>query len=223
MTGAAGAAPLVYIITDRHATGGRALGDVVAAALRGLPRRGGEPIGTAVAVQLREKDLEGRALLDLGRTLRGPTAEAGVRLFVNDRVDVALAAGADGVHLGGGAFPPREVRALAPHLQIAVSTHGAAELANAAAAGLASFAVFGPVFDTPSKRGLGSAQGLDRLHDACAAAPGLPVLALGGVDVARAADCLAAGAAGVACIRPILSAADPAAALAGILAALGEG
>ena len=123
-------APRLYLITDRKATGGRPLVEVVAAALAGIAGSGLDP--GDVAVQLREKDLDGRALTDLGRALRATTAAAGVRLFVNDRIDVALAVGADGVHLGGTSLVPAEARALAPALAIAVSTHGLADVRAAA-------------------------------------------------------------------------------------------
>jgi thiamine-phosphate pyrophosphorylase len=210
-------APRVYLVTDRHATHGRPLPEVVARALGALGRRG-HVDGATLAVQLRDKDLGGLALLDLGRALRRLTAEAGVRLYVNDRVDVALACGADGVHLGGGALSPAEARSLAPGLAIAVSTHAPDEVARAAAGGAVSFAVFGPVFDTPSKRAFGPPPGLAALTAACATT--LPVLALGGVDATNAGDCRAAGAAGVACIRAVFGAPDPQAALADLLEAM---
>jgi thiamine-phosphate pyrophosphorylase len=127
-----------------------------------------------------------------------------------------------------------EVRRLAPRLELALSTHAVDELRDAAATDLFSFAVFGPVFATPSKRGLGAPQGLDGLAAACAATgartaaagptppspttlPALPVLALGGIDAHRAPACFAAGAAGIACIRAVLAASDPTAALAAFL------
>jgi thiamine-phosphate pyrophosphorylase len=209
----AGAVPRVYLITDRRATAGRPLVEVVRAALAAVPR---EARG-AVAVQLREKDLEGRALLALARELRDVTRDAGAALFVNDRVDVALAAGADGVHLGGRALAAADVARVAPGLAIALSTHARGELEAAARLEGVRFAVFGPVWDTPSKRPYGPAQGVDALRDA-ARAP-LPVLALGGVTPERAADAGAAGAAGVACIRAVLADPDPGAALLRLLTA----
>jgi thiamine-phosphate pyrophosphorylase len=211
-----GAAPLVYLITDRHATQGRPLDEVIGQALRALPRANLPP--SAVAVQLREKDLDGRALLDLARRLRILTAAAGARLFVNDRVDVALAAGADGVHLGRGALAVDDVRAIAPELQIALATHSVDDVARAAADDRVSFVVFGPVFDTPSKRAYGPPLGLNLLR-AAAASP-VPVLAIGGVDRETISACLAAGASGVACIRPILGNGDPETALRGFFEAI---
>jgi thiamine-phosphate pyrophosphorylase len=169
-----------------------------------------------VAVQLREKDLDGRALSDLGRALRATTAAAGVRLFINDRIDVALAVGADGVHLGGTSLAPTEARAIAPMLAVAVSTHGLAEVR--AAIGNAAFAVFGPIRETPSKRAYGPPLGIDAL--AGAARLGLPLLALGGLEARDVPEVLAAGAHGVACIRFVMAATDPASAVRGLCQAL---
>jgi thiamine-phosphate pyrophosphorylase len=206
------AVPRLYLITDRRATGDRPLVEVVRAALAAVPP---EARG-AVAVQLREKDLEGRALFELARALRDVTADAGAALFVNDRVDVALAVGADGVHLGGRSLAPADVTRVAPGLAVAVSTHAPVEVEAAARAG-ARFAVFGPIWDTPSKRPYGAPVGLDLLRDAVSY--GLPLIALGGVTPERAASSAAAGAAGVACIRAVLEARDPGAALVRLLAA----
>ena len=211
--------PRLYLITDRKATGGRALVEVVAAALTGIAGSGLDP--GEVAVQLREKDLDGRALADLGRSLRAATAVAGVRLFVNDRIDVALAVGADGVHLGGTSLGPAQARAIAPALAIAVSTHGVAEVRAAEEDGAEpAFAVFGPIRDTPSKRVYGPPLGFDALAEA--ARRDLPLLALGGLDARDVPEVLAAGARGVACVRPVMAATDPAAAVQALCKALCE-
>jgi thiamine-phosphate pyrophosphorylase len=201
-----GAVPRLYVVTDRHATAGRPLVDVVRAALAGVPA---EDRG-AVAISLREKDLDGRALVALARELRAVTRAAGAGLFINDRLDVALAVDADGVHLGGRSLASTDVARVAPTLTVAVSTHDRAEVEAAARAGNVRFAVFGPVWDTPSKRALGTPVGLEALR--AASVLGLPLLALGGVSTERAAGAWAAGAAGVACIRAVLEAADPGAA-----------
>jgi thiamine-phosphate pyrophosphorylase len=204
-------APRVYIITDRHACHGRPLVEVVRAALSGAPP------GT-VAVQLREKDLEGHALAALARELRAVTADAGAALYVNDRVDVALAVGADGVHLGGRSLSAADVARVAPDLGVAISAHAPDEIVRAAAAHpQVRFAVFGPVFDTPSKRAYGQPLGLEALGAAAVRAHPLPVLALGGVSPDRARACRQAGAAGVAAIRALMAAADPRVAIAGFL------
>lgn len=200
-----GPAPLVYLITDRTVTDGRPLEQVIDRALSALPRAGLPP--GAVAVQLREKDLPAAALLPLARRLRDITARAGVRLFVNDRIDVALAAGADGVHLGHTSMTIADARAVAPALQLALSTHTLEQVAAAAATAQVSFVVFGPVFDTPSKRAYGPPVGLERLRDASAI--GIPVVALGGVEAPSARPCLQAGASGIACIRAVLRNRDP--------------
>jgi thiamine-phosphate pyrophosphorylase len=211
-----GPAPLVYLITDRTVTGGRALDEVIAQALRALSRPSRTP--AAVAVQLRERDLPAAALLSLARRLRAVTAHAGVRLFVNDRVDVALAVGADGVHLGHRSMDVADVRTLAPSLQIAVSTHALAEVQAAANSGQVSFVVFGPVFDTPSKRIYGPPLGLEPLRQACAV--GIPVVAIGGIEVENVAPCRRSGASGIACIRAVLRNADPEAALSRFFGAI---
>jgi thiamine-phosphate pyrophosphorylase len=205
------AVPRLYLVTDRRAAAGRTLVEVVRAALAAVPAdaRG------AVAVQLREKDLEGRALVELARALRDVTAAAGAALFVNDRADVALAVGADGVHLGGRSLAPADVARFAPHLAVAASTHSRREVETAARAG-ARFAVFGPIWQTPSKRPYGAPVGPEALREA--ATVGLPLLALGGVTHVNASVCAAAGAVGVACIRAVFAADDPGAALVRLLA-----
>lgn len=199
------AAPRVYLITDRRATDGRPIVAVIAQALRAVADN--ERRASQLAVQLREKDLGGRELLQLARELRAVTAAAGVRLFINDRIDVALAVKADGVHLGGGALTPADVAALAPNLQIAVSTHSPSQVAAVASAGGVSFVVFGPVFDTPSKRAFGPPAGLAALREACAFS--IPVLALGGVQANQIPSCFEAGASGVASIGAVLRNAAP--------------
>ena len=184
--------------------------DVVAAALAGVAGSGLDPAD--VAVQLREKDLDGRALTELAGALRATTAAAGVRLFINDRIDVALAVGADGVHLGGTSLAAAEARAIAPALAVAVSTHGLADVRAAVGESVrAAFAVFGPIRDTPSKRAFGPPLGFDALAEA--ARLDFPLLALGGLDARDIPDVLAAGAHGLACIRPVMAATDPADAL----------
>jgi thiamine-phosphate pyrophosphorylase len=196
---------------------GRPLVQVVAAALTGVAGSGLAPAD--VAVQLREKDLDGRALADLGHALRVTTAAAGVRLFINDRIDIALAVSADGVHLGGTSLAPAEARAIAPMLALAVSTHGTADVRAAVGdPARAAFTVFGPIRDTPSKRAYGPPLGLGALAEA--ARLNLPLLALGGLDARDVPDVLAAGAHGLACIRPVMAATDPATAVRGLCLAL---
>lgn len=197
------AVPRLYVITDRRATGGRPLADVVAAALAGA-RRGGLDPGD-VAVQLREKDLGGRDLRRLAGALREITRAAGAALMINDRIDVALAVGADGVHLGGTSLSPADARAVAPGLRLAVSAHAPGDLDGLS--GAVDFAVFGPIRDTPSKRAYGAPVGLDAL--ATAAGRGVALVAIGGLDARDASSIAQAGARGLACIRPVMSAQDP--------------
>jgi thiamine-phosphate pyrophosphorylase len=136
---------------------------------------------------------------------------------VNDRADVALAAGADGVHLPSAGIPPADARRLlGPAALVGVSCHSTADVARARDGG-ASFATFGPLHDTPSKRAFGPPVGLAALREA--ARLGLPLVALGGVDAARAPEALRAGAAGVAVIRAWLEVPDAAAAVRALLAA----
>jgi thiamine-phosphate pyrophosphorylase len=198
-------APALYVITDRHATQGRPLLAVLERVLEGAARAGAGP--GDVAIQLREKDLEARPLLELARPLRALTARFGAALYVNDRVDVALAAGADGVHLAGNSLTPTEVGVIAPTLSVAISTHAPSELARAAAAPNVRFAVLGPIFDTPSKRRFGAPLGPAALS--AARSQPVPVLAIGGVTVGNIYSCLAAGAVGIACIRALLAERDP--------------
>lgn len=191
--------PRVLLIASRDACAD--LPGALRAALSALPRAG-------AAVQLREKALPAGALLALARALLPLCREAGAPLVVNDRADVALAAGADGVHLPERGLPPAEARRiLGPDALIGVSCHSA-EAVAAAARGGADYALFAPVFAVPGK---GPPQGLAALS-AAARAAGLPVLALGGVDASNAQACIDAGARGVACVRSVLGAPDPAAA-----------
>ena len=187
----------VYFVTDRAQTRGRPLADVVEAALRGGVR----------AVQLRERHLPARDLLALAVALRSLTSRHDALLLINDRIDVALACGADGVHLPVHSFRVGEARTLlGPSKLVGVSTHTVDEVPQAADAG-ANFVVFGPVFDTPSKRTLGVPVGLDALERACAS--NIPVLAIGGVTAETCAATRARGGAGVAVIREIAAADDP--------------
>ena len=191
----------LYLITDRRQARGGDLAGAVERALAGGVR----------AVQLREKDLTGKELYELALALRLLTSRHGARLLINDRVDVALAAGADGVHLGVGSIPPAEARRLiGPRGLIGCSAHTLGEL-EAAEAGGADFATFGPVYATPSKAAYAPPVGIGELRRACAAAR-IPVFALGGVGTGNVTETLAAGAWGVGTISAVLSAPDPGAA-----------
>jgi len=204
--------PAVHLVTDRRLVPD--LAAAVAAALRG--NRAG-----AVAIHLREKDLGGRDLLALARALGEACRAAGQLLLVNDRIDVAVAAGADGVHLPSAGVPPAEARRLlGPARLVGVSCHDRDDVRRALAGG-ADYATFGPIFDTPSKRAYGSPVGLAALGEA--ARLGLPLVALGGIDAASAGATVAAGARGIAAIRAWLAAPDPGRAVMDLLAAARPG
>jgi thiamine-phosphate pyrophosphorylase len=203
------------VVTDRRAaeTAGRPLTALLDTALARAAAR-----GARVAVQLREKDLDGAALLALARELREVTRAHGARLLVNDRLDIALAAEADGVHLPADGIPPDAARRLLAVMGlIGVSTHAAHELPAARGQG-ADYAFLGPIYDTESKRAYGAPLGVGPL--AHAAQTGLPVLAVGGVTAERVAEVRRAGAYGVAVIGAVMRAPDPAAAMDAILEAL---
>jgi len=200
--------PPLYLISDRHAAHG---GDLLAA------------LDVALAagvrlVQLREKDLDARDLLALGREVKRLTDQYGAHLLVNGRADVALALGA-GVHLPSNDPPVAAVRALlGPNALIGVSTHHVDEIVAVAATG-ASFVTFGPVFDTPSKRGLGQPVGCDALADAVRQSA-LPIFALGGIGPAQVSTVCASGCHGVAAISALLAGVDPGARTAAMLKAI---
>lgn len=206
--------PPLYLITDRRRFGAapddafgpdewRALDAAIAAGLG--------------AVQLREKDLGGRALCARAERLAARCRAAGVKLLVNERADVALAANADGVHLPESGLAVAAARALVGERRLVGCSVHAADLLAARAG--ADFVLFGPVYDTPAKRAFGAPQGLERLAEVARAST-LPVLAVGGITPGRVPDVLRAGAAGVAVIGAILDAADPAAAVAAFRDAL---
>jgi thiamine-phosphate pyrophosphorylase len=184
------------IVTDRRLAPG---GDVVAQVAAGLA--GAAP--GQVLIQLREKDLGGRDLVALARAL----VALGAPVLVNDRVDVALAAGAAGVHLPEDGMDVAAARALLPPgALVGASVHSA----EAAARCDADVVVLGPIWDTPGK----PACGLEVLR---AAAARRPVWAIGGIDATRAAEARATGAVGVAVIRAVMAAGDAASAVRALL------
>jgi thiamine-phosphate pyrophosphorylase len=204
----------LYLITDRRVVRN---GDLVAACGRSLAAA--QP--GDVALQLREKDLPARALLQLALRLRESCSRNGALLIVNDRVDVAIAAGADGVHLPFDSVGVSMARKLLPEsCVIGVSTHSPPDVAGAAREG-ADFAVFGPVFDPISKPATGPAWGHDGLAAACRAGA-IPVFALGGITPERTRELLSNPdpPAGVATIGAIFGAESPAAVTAEMLSAL---
>ncbi len=188
-----------YLITDRHQTLGRDLVSLVQLACRHGVR----------AVQVREKDLSARELCELVQELQEICRQHKIKLLVNDRVDVALASHADGVHLTAHSLPAAVVRTLLPRGSlVGVSTHSLEEARRAETQG-PDFILFGPVFATPSKLKFGPPQGLERLKQV-AEAVRTPVFAVGGVSPARTRLCLEHGAAGVAAISSVMQAPNPA-------------
>jgi thiamine-phosphate pyrophosphorylase len=188
----------LYLITDRKQTAGRELPAVVADALRGGLR----------AVQLREKDLSAGQLFELAAELRRLTCHFGAKLLINDRIDIALAVAADGVHLGKSGLPVQEARRiLGAKRLIGYSAHSVTEALRAQQDG-ADFVTLGPVYQTPSKVEYGQPLGLGVLHEASRVVT-IPVFALGGVKPSLTGEALSAGARGVALISAIIAAADP--------------
>ena len=155
-------------------------------------------------IQIREKDIAARELAELvGNAIRD-TAETGARILVNERLDVALAANAAGIHLGEQSLPLEAVaewrrNSGQKEFLIGVSCHSV-EAARAAERGGADYIHFGPVFATPSKAAFGPPQGIEKLREVCASV-NIRVLAIGGVNFENAQECFSAGAAGIAAIR----------------------
>lgn len=172
-------------------------------------------------VQIRDKDLGAREISALAReALRFKRAPAGSgrsapRIVINDRLDVALAEGAAGVHLGENGLPAKDARSLiekcgsAKDFLVGVSCHTTESVKSAAKDG-AGYVFFGPVFATPSKAAYGAPQGIKRLAQVCRSVS-IPVIAIGGITLENAGECFAAGVAGIAAIRLFQEAADPAA------------
>lgn len=164
-------------------------------------------------IQIREKDLSARELLELARRAIAAVPVA-ARILINDRLDVALASAAAGVHLGGNSIPVAEAvrwcrAGNAPaEFRIGVSCHSLREANEAERAG-ASYIFFGPIFETPSKARFGPPQGIARLAEVCRSVK-IPVFAIGGITEENAAACPQAGAAGIAAIQMFQDAPDEA-------------
>jgi thiamine-phosphate pyrophosphorylase len=184
----------LLLITDRTQVGGRSLPSLVRQALgAGLP-----------AVQLRERDLSTSELLPLAQEVQSITSLHAVPLIVNDRADLTMALDLQGVHLRSDSLPPLPVRRLiGPRRLIGVSTHSVEDVRRADRSG-ADYVLFGPIFETPSKRSFGPPLGLTLLADACRQSS-IPVLAIGGITCQRVRDVRLAGAYGVAVIGALLT------------------
>ncbi len=191
----------VYVITDRRAAGDRSILDVVRAAIR----------GGASVVQLREKAATTREMVELGQALHEITRQAGIPLIVNDRLDVALAIAAEGVHVGHDDMPVSLARRLiGPDLILGASPETLGEARQMERDG-ADYLGVGDVYGTPSKSDAGPPIGVGRLTEVIRAVS-IPVVAIGGITLENAGAVIQAGAAGVAVISAIVSAPDPEAA-----------
>lgn len=186
----------LYLITDRNLlTPHSSLLTAVEEALKGGVK----------AVQLREKDLRTRDLLEMAYKMREMTKKYNAKFFVNDRVDVALAVGADGVHLGQQSIPAEAVRRIAHNkLMVGASTHSIEEAISADKQG-ADFITLGPVFETPSKMKYGKPVGVDLLREAKEKIS-IPVFAIGGIKEDKVSDVIKAGADGIALVSGIFGA-----------------
>jgi len=198
----------LYLITDRQQTAGRHLLEVirdivVGAGLKPAPTK--LQTTPQIAIQLREKDLSLRDQLNLALEIQKITQEAGISLFINDRIDLALAIDADGVHLPSAGLPiPVARKMLGERKKIGVSCHSIDDVVRAESEG-ADFAVLGPIYDTPSKREYGAPLGVDyfvRVKQATS----IPLFAIGGINMTRLSEVLGMGAYGVAMISNIMKA-----------------
>lgn len=188
----------LYLITDRLQTGTRSLLETVDEALAGGVK----------AVQLREKELTSRELYELAFDLKKLTCRYDAKLLINDRIDIALAVDADGVHLGSNSIPIYRARKLlGKNRLIGVSCHNQVNAITAQEKG-ADFITFGPVFFTASKAKYGKPVGIDKLESVSHLLT-VPVFAIGGVNAANAREVLATGATGIALISAIMSAHEP--------------
>ena len=198
----------LIVVADVEGAGGRDLVEIIRAALQ----------GGAPAVQLRAKISSGREMTRLAEALKQHTRAAGALLFVNDRVDVALAAGADGAHIGDDDLPLTAARQIVPPGFLLGRSVDDIEGAIRAEAEGADYLGAGPVYPTGSKADAGAPVGTDQVSR-IASAVEIPVVGIGGIDVTNAAAVIRAGAAGVAVIRAVLGATDPLAATQELLQA----
>lgn len=187
----------LYVVTDERIGRGRTHAELARSAIA----------GGADAIQLRDKTLSCRDLLAAADEIRAVTAAAEALFIVNDRLDVALAAGADGVHLGQSDLPVAHARRIAPPGFIVGVSVGCVREAALAVAGGADYVALSPVFATGSKDDAGSGHGLATLA-AIRSTVSVPVLAIGGIGHQNVREVIAAGADGVAVISAVVGAAD---------------
>jgi thiamine-phosphate pyrophosphorylase len=200
----------LYLITGRGETLGRNLEFVVEEALRGGVR----------AVQLREKGgLSSKELYETAYEMRRLTSRYGAKLIINDRVDIALAVDADGIHIGNQSLPIYKARRLLGERRlIGVSCHNQVQAITAQEMG-ADFITFGPVFYTPSKAPYGAPVGVEKLRQVTEMLQ-IPVFALGGINLENCAEVVSCHVRGIALISAVLSAPDPKDAARGLLSLL---
>lgn len=190
----------LYLVTSQSLSAGRTTLDIVKAAL----------VGGVRLIQLREKDMALRDYVTLAHEVRALTAAAGALLIVNDRLDVALAVGADGVHLGQDDFPIPEARRLAPDLLIGASTHSIEEALRAQDEGTSTINI-GPIYPTGTKVWEGEFLGLEGLQSIARVAT-VPFTVMGGIKQSHIPGLLKAGARVIALVTAVTAAADPEAA-----------
>lgn len=193
--------PRLYLVTDRGLAAGPSVEEIVASAIR----------GGVTAVQLREKRLPIPDFVAAALRLKALLSRPGLPLIINDRIDVARAAGADGVHLGQGDAAPSEARRLLGRGAIIGLSVETMDQARAAGGEDLDYLGVSPVFTTPTKTDTGPGWGIEGLRR-LRAATRLPLVAIGGISAVNAAAVLEAGADGIAVVSAIMSAPDPEAA-----------
>lgn len=195
----------LYLVTSGAVSRGRSTSEILRLALAGGVK----------LVQLREKDLPTREFVGLAREVRRLTSEAGALLIINDRIDIAMCVGADGVHLGQDDFPVGDARSLAPDMVIGASSHSVVEARRACADG-ASYVNIGPLFPTSTKEWRGEFLGWEGLGE-IAGAVTVPFTVMGGIKQEHIPRLVAAGARTIAVVTAVTAADDPAHAAAELL------
>jgi len=198
----------LYLVTSGTLSGGRSTQQIAAAALEA---------GTKL-IQLREKELSGREFCKLAMTVRRMTSKAGALLIINDRLDIALAVDADGIHLGQDDLPIDHARHLKPDLIIGASSHSIAEAQQAEALG-ASYVNIGPLFPTKTKEWTADYLGIEGLT-AISASVRIPFTVMGGIKKGHIPALKAAGARTIALVTAVTQAPDPRQAAADLLAVI---